>query len=227
MQNESHLTDTVSLKSVTLKKDDVIELCSIVEKATEGAPAAHVSLRLSGKNKSVRSESSTNLLNASWPREVEAGYFVAESYKTDRKIEIDFHNHPFFAFGSIEITATSRDWVASRKEEIEEFIADHRNHHWMFRHIAFPALQGGLLWGLPAYRLMRLIPEESLRGLVIYGVLGLVVLYMWGMGKLFPFVFIDTERASTLAGFRKVVKYAVPLIILGVVIEFVIRLVFS
>lgn len=227
MQNESELTDTVSLKSVTLKKGDVIELCGIVEKATEGDPSADVSLRLSGKDKSVKAKSSTNLLSASWPREVEKGYFVARSYKTHKEIQIDFHNQPLFFLGNIEITAMSRDWVASRKEEIEEFIADHRNHHWMVQHIAFAALQGGLLWGLLAYRLMRLIPGEGLRVLVITGVFGLVVLYMWGMGKLFPFVFIDTGRASTLAGFRKVVKYAVPLIILGVVIEFVIRLLFS
>lgn len=225
MKNNYKLTDTISLKSVTLKKDDVIELCGIIEKATEGDPGAHVSLRLSGKDKSVEAESSTNLRNANWPREVEEGYFVARSYETDREIHIDFCNHPLFSFGSIEITAMSRDWVASRKEEIEEFIRDHRNYHWVFNNTWFLALQGLILWLLVAARLISLIMASMLQIIVIGGGVAFCLLYIWGAGKLFPFVFIDMERPSTVAGFRKIVKYAIPLIVLGLIIELVIRLV--
>lgn len=213
-------------KSIALKKDDVGKLCDIVEKTTEGDPHGFLTLILSGRDKSVTSQSSEGLLTASWPREVDKVSLEAWSPKNDRQIDIHFHNG-IVPYNSIEITATDRDWVASRTKEVEEFIADHRNNHWMFNYIALPALQGSLLVGLPAYRLLKLTSGSKLGPLVIVCAVILFEVYVWGMGKLFPFAFIDTERPSILAGLRKVVKYAVPLVIVGLIIEFMIRLLFS
>jgi hypothetical protein len=68
------------------------------------------------------------------------------------------------------------------------------------------------LWHNPAFPIVS----------TLWGVI-LVLVYIWGISKLFPFTFIDTGRPSTIATFRTVIKYAGPVIIAGLLVPLIIK----
>lgn len=227
MANTHKTTVSLRPKSVTLKKDDIREFCGILEKATEGDTRASLSFTLSGKGTAVSSESSEGLLNAKWPRDIDDGYLSARSYKNQREISMVFHNEALISYNRIDIGGTDSDWVAARSKGIQEFIADHRNYHWWFNSFWPALLQGVFLAGLAAYKLAKAISVAWVSAVVFGCSVLFFYVYVNNIGKLFPFTFIDTERPSMITEVRKVVKYAIPLIVGGLAIEFIARLLFG
>ncbi len=172
-------------------------------------------------------------MNASWPRNIETAIFEARSHGTGKCIRARFYNQAIAPTSEIEIEGYDGDWVAARSKEIEEFISDHRNIHWLFNGVLFPLLHGLPLFGLIIYKVIQVISdaefltekgEAILTIIVIVSGIGLLELYIAYMSKIFPFTFIDSERPSALATFRTVTKFAVPLILVGLIVEFIIGL---
>jgi len=226
MTNTHETTVTLPAKSMTLKQDDLVKLCEILEKAIEDNPQGHLHCTLSGKTESMFSESIEDLRNAHLPEEVNQVRLVAESYDEDRTIRLVSDNK--VPYTKVEITGTDADWVAARSKEIEEFISDHRNIHWIFNRIWLPALQGALLVGLLMYTCTEPFWNNPAFPIVsiLWGVI-LVLVYIWGISKLFPFTFIDTGRPSTIATFRTVIKYAGPVIIAALIVPLIIKWFFA
>jgi len=222
MTNTHETTVTLPAKSMTLKQDDLVKLCEILEKAIEDNPQGHLHCTLSGKTESMFSESIEDLRNARLPEEVNQVRLVAESYDEDRTIRLVSDNK--VPYTKVEITGTDADWVAARSKEIEEFISDHHNIHWIFNRIWLPALQGVLLVGLLMYTCTEPLWHNPAFPIVsiLWGVI-LVLVYIWGISKLFPFTFIDTGHPSTIATFRTVIKYAGPVIIAGLLVPLIIK----
>jgi len=47
--------------------------------------------------------------------------------------------------------------------------------------------------------------------------------YVFYIGRVFPFVYIDSERSSHLVRIKKMLTVAIPLIIIGLMVELAIR----
>jgi len=224
MTNTHETTVTLPAKSMTLKQDDLLKLCEILEKAIEYDPQGYLHFTLSGKNESMSFKSIESLRNARLPEEVNHVSLAVESDKEDRTIRLVSDNK--VPYTKVEITGTDADWVAARSKEIEEFISDHHNFHWIFNRIWLPALQGILLVGLLLYAFTQPFWQNKLflPVAIVAGVI-LVLVYIWGISKLFPFTFIDTGRPSTMATFRTVIKYAAPLIIVTIIVSLTMQLI--
>jgi len=222
-------TATLPAKSMTLKKADLVELCEILEKAIENDTQGYLDFTLSAKRESISSESIEGLRNARLPEEVNHVSLVAASYKKDRKIRLVSYND--MSYTEVNITSADADWVAARSKEIEKFISDHHNFHWIFNRFWLPALQGVLLVGLLMYTVyIYTKPLWSNAGFMVAVALCSVFsvqAYIWGISKLFPFTFIDTGRPSTIATFRTGIKYAVPIVILGLIVQLIIKWFFA
>ena len=220
-------TVTLSAKSMTLKKADLVELCEILEKAIEDDHQGYLDFTLSAKRGSISSESIEGLRNARLPEEVNHVRLVAESNKEHRRIRLVSSN--IMPFSEVNITSTDADWVAARSKEIEEFISDHHNIHWIFNRMPLPVLQGVLLVGLLVYTLYTyakpLWSNDGFVAAAIFCSIFSVPGYISGISKLFPFTFIDTGRPSTIATFRTVIKYAAPLIIVTVIVSLIVQLI--
>lgn len=225
MTNTHKTTVTLPAKSMTLKQDDLVKLCEILKKAVENDTQGYLHFTLSGKREAMSSESIEDLRDARLPEEVNQVWLVAKSYEEDRTIRLVSDNK--VPYTKVEITSTDADWVAARSKEIEEFISDHHNIYWIFNRIWLPALQGALLVGLLMYTCTKPLWHNPAFPIVtiLWGVI-LVLVYIWGISKLFPFTFIDTGRPSTIATFRRVIKYVGPVIIAGLIVQLIIKWVF-
>jgi len=88
------------------------------------------------------------------------------------------------------------------------------------------------LVGLPLFRAAKVIanewsltPSELVLLTFIATSCGWLILwaYVSHIGRVFPFVYIDSERSSHLVKLRKILTVAIPLIIVGLIAELLIR----
>jgi len=146
--SEMHKTEiTLPPRSLTLSRNALKRLCEIVSKATEGDPDAELVFILSAKGASVSSQNVEDLMNTKWPKDIEKVRLLASSHKNNKWVAANFDNsRP--NYNRITISGFDSDWVASIAEEIDAFIAVHRNIHWLFNGKLLTSLHGLLLVGL-------------------------------------------------------------------------------
>lgn len=229
---EMHKTEiTLPPRSLTLNRNALKRLCEIISKATEGDPDADLVFILSAKGASVSSQSVEDLMSTKWPKDIEKIRLLASSHKNNKWVAVNFDNsRP--NYNKITVSGFDSDWVASIAGEIDAFISVHRNIHWIFNGKLLPSLHGLLLIGLPLFRGAKAITDEwSLTSsemvwltFVVTSCGWLILLaYVLYVGRVFPFVYIDSERSSHLVRIKKVLTVAIPLIIIGLILELTIR----
>ena len=227
-----HKTEiALSPRSLTLSRYALRRLCEIVSKVTEGDPDAESVFILSAKRASVSSHSIEDLMNTKWPKDIEEVRLLASSHKNNRWVAVNFDNlRP--KYNRITVSGFDSDWVASRAGEIEAFISAHRNIHWIFHGKLLTSLLGLLLVGLPLFRTAKAIAdrwsltssEMVLLTFIVTSCGWLILLaYVFYIGRVFPFVYIHSERSSRLVRIKKVLTVAIPLIIIGLIVELAIR----
>jgi len=208
------------------QQDDLVKLCEILEKAIEDAPQGHLDFTLSGKSESMSFKSIEDLRNARLPEEVREIRLIANDWKRDRAIRLYLENG-LSSYNSIEITDWDADWVAARSKEIEDFMSDHHNFHWIVNGNWLPMLEGVFFAGLVMYTVAiyakLLWDNTAFIAAVIFSAAFLAPAYMLGIGKLFPFTFIDTGRSSIMTTFRTAIKWAVPIIIVSLIVQLILR----
>jgi len=230
--SEMHKTEiTLPPRSLTLSRNALKRLCEIVSKATEGDPDAELVFILSAKGASVSSQSVEDLMNTKWPKDIEKVRLLASSRKNNKWVAANFDNsRP--NYNRITVSGFDSDWAASIAEEIDAFIAVHRNIHWLFNGKLLTSLHGLLLVGLPLFRGAKAITDEwsltssemVLLTFVVTSCGWLILLaYVLYIGRVFPFVYIDSERSSHLVRIKRVLTVAIPLIIIGLMVELAIR----
>lgn len=222
---------TLPPRSLTLSRNALKRLCEIVSKATEGDSDADLAFILSAKGTSVSVQSVGDLMDTKWPKDVEKVRLLANSRQNNRWITVHFDNsHP--NYNKITVSSLDNDWVISRIEEFEAFIAVHRNIHWLFNGKLLTSLHGVLLVGLPLFRAAKVIADgwslassELVLLTFIATSCGWLILlaYVSYIGRVFPFVYVDSERSSHLVRIRKVLMVAIPLIIAGLIVELITR----
>ena len=218
-------------KSLTLSRNALKRLCEIVSRAAEDDPDADLVFILSAKGASVSAQSVDGLMNTKWPKDIEKVRLLASSHKNNKWIAVNFDNS-YPNYNKITVSGFDNDWVASRAGEVEAFNSVHRNIHWLFNGKLLTSLHGVLLVGLPIFRAAKAITDwRSLTSseLVLLTFIAtscgwlILLAYVFYIGRVFPFVYIDSERSSHLVRIRKVLMVAIPLIIVGLIVELTIR----
>lgn len=222
---------TLSPRSLTLSRSALKRLCQIVSKAKEGDPDAESVFVLSAKRGSVSSHNVDDLMNTNWPEDIEEVRVLASSHKNNKWIAVNFDNSQP-KYNSIRIGSFDSDWVASIAGEIDSFISGHRNFHWLFHRRLLTFLHGLLLVGLPLFRAAKAIADRWTLTSAELGVLTFLVTscgwlillaYVLYIGRVFPFVYIEQPRSSHLVRIKKVLTFAIPVIIIGLIVELTIR----
>ena len=124
--NESVLyTRRISVPSLTLNKDDFNDLKLIIEK-TGQTPA----FELETEKESLAFVDTQSLGNQKWPSNIERFTFQTEYYKPRIKgyiVNPDANNR-----SEITLEGYDRDWVSARTDELNRFLYEHRNFHYIF-----------------------------------------------------------------------------------------------
>jgi len=230
--SEMHKTEqTISPRSLTLSRSALKSLCEIVSKAADGDPEADSVFILSTKQDSVSAHSVEDLLNMKWPKDIEKVRLLATSHKNNKWVAVNFDNsRP--RYNRITVGGFDSEWVASIVGEIDALISAHRNIHWIFHGKLLTSLHGLLLIGLPLFRASKAItdawsltPFELVSLTFIMTSCGWLILlaYVLYIGRAFPFAYILSERSSHMVRIRKVLIIAIPLIIIGLLVELIVR----
>lgn len=196
-------------KTISLNRDDVRELLNIIKKIPIDDSKKRFNLDIQGGNEKVFSGKIDEFLNAKWPANIDEIRFRAYSYDTSDEIELWFDND-LFGTRRIDITSNDLDWVAARTKELEDFINDHRNFHWIFN---FPFVW--VVWLITVVPLITLMVSifdlEAVSSTAFGGGLGwLLYLILQPVAHIFPFVNIDSNRPSTRKLLRKFLCWIIP-----------------
>jgi len=210
----------VDLQPISLDKSGLEQLCKIVLKAAEQDPSAYVTFEIEGKSEIVEAKSIESLINARLPRDLTEITLRASSDKNSRTINVNIANigDSFMSWSNIEISGKDIDWVSARVKELEDFISDHRNFHWIFQSWISVGIQAIILGTLVAYSLWDAWWSILTAWFVS-------IFYVLSVRKIFPSVVLDTKRQSTLKTVRKVLIYVIPLIFIGLLVNLLSRLI--
>lgn len=221
----------LSPRSLTLSRNALKRLGEIVNQATEGDPEAESVFILSAGEASVSAHSIEDLMNTQWPKDIEKVRLLASSQKNNKWVAVNLDSsHP--KHNRITVSGSDSDWVVSRAGEIDAFISVHRNIHWLFHGKLLTSMHGLLLVGLPLFRAAKAITDRwSLTSaemvLLTFLATSCGWLILWAyvsyIGRVFPFVNIESERSSHLVRIKKVLIVAIPLVIIGLIVELAIR----
>jgi hypothetical protein len=229
-----HETGVVlQVKSITLNRDDFIGFVEKLVNAIKDAPDAVFDFSLQSGRESISSHSVESLAKARWPKDVQTVFLYVYSRKNEKSIRVRFH-HYFPESNTIEINGLDNDWVSAKARDLEDYLSDRRNINWIFHGTLLPILLSIIVIGYIFYRIEKAILDtwsisETARSnfnavtLLIGIIVALVCAY--NIGKVFPFVFVDDKRHSTLVTVRKILTWAGPFIMGGLALELVIRLI--
>lgn len=206
----------VKPKTMDLNRDDVQELCSIVNKVIGEHSKERISLRMSGGNEDITSNDIDDFIRARWPANVDEINLSARCHETGREIEFWFDND-LFGVQRIYVSGSEPDWVSARTKEIEDFIKDHRNCHWIF------AIPFFVVFCLSALVLLMFAISEWVgvdRGDVVglsAAIGGALFLALSPLARVFPFINVETNRASGRKSLRKFLKWLIPSLFIALI----------
>jgi hypothetical protein len=209
-------TLNVSPKSITVNRDDIKALCEIALKAfSESEPYSYRRFTIEGKKQTVSSQDISDLLKARWPSVIEDLSINVQS--GERSIQIHLSRDGLTGYNKIVVSSLDVDWVSARVTELENFVSDHRNIHWIFHNWLSVVPQAILLWFLALSGLVRVnLSDDVVKALatpVAFGVMGLY----FGLGKLYPFTSIDNGRATITKSLRKIISFLLVTIFVGLI----------
>lgn len=218
-QKIDETTLRLRLPSLTLVKSDIRELCNIVVKAANDPDSSAVRLIVSGNRESVRTNSIDKLISAKWPQEIEA--VSLEAFDDEKFARLSMSSH---SMGANEVVISSRDsdWVTTRVKEIEDFISEHKNPHWVLFNVPLLAtisIALGVMIGAGIALGLDLSFDIS----IFAGAIGLMasVSIMGQLHKVYPYVLVEGGRSSAKSKLRRVLNWAIPTLAAGIVINLI------
>lgn len=207
------------LPSMTLSKSDIRELCNIVVKAANDAKSSVVRLIVSKNRESVSTSSVDKFISAGWPQDIDV--VSLEASDNERFIRLLMSSH---SMGTNEAVISSIDseWVTTRVKEIEDFISEHHNRHWVFFDaplLIFTSLALGAMIGAG----IALGLDLSFEGSIFPGAIGLIVsvYVMTELHKVYPYILVEGGRSSAKSKLRKFLNWVIPGLVLGIVINLI------
>lgn len=210
-------------KSLALEKNDMKVLCEILGKVTSDQSDGHMHLKLSGGREEIIEDNIDKFINARWPIDIDEVNLSAYSYKKNRGIRFSMENG-LLGLRYIEVSGSDTDWVSARMKEIEDFLIDHRNFHWLF-HLPIVILFWFICLFVTAYQLKLFGVTEEVRTALSPFLAVLWYLVFLGLSRVFPFIFVDTGRTSTVKILRKFLCWIIPIIIVGLVVHLIVNVI--
>ncbi|MBI4186086.1 MAG: hypothetical protein HY530_01090 [Chloroflexi bacterium] len=203
-------------KTINLNNDDIQKLCNIINKAIGKDSNQSIKLRISGGNEEVSSNNIDDFVNAKWPTNVDEIHLSAACYKTGREIEFWFDND-LYGIQRIYVSGSDLDWVSARTKEIEDFINDHRNFHWVFNLpfiwvfwiFAFSFLMLFLILNLNLNITASMIMGSSTGTLLFFA--------LSPIARIFPFINVETNRPSGRKSLRKFLTWLIPSLFIALI----------
>lgn len=218
-QEIDETTLRLQLPSLTLNKHDIRELCNIVVKAANDPKNSVVRLIVSRNRESVSTNSIDKLINAKWPQEINA--VSLEAFDNENFIRLLMNSHPMGA-NEVIISSCDSDWVTMRVKEIEDFIIEHNNWHWVLFNVPlvfFISIVLGAMIGAGIGIGFDLSFEYSLMS----GMIGLIASAygIRGISEVYPYILVEGGRSSAKSKLRKFFNWAIPTVVAGVVINLI------
>lgn len=218
-QEIEETTLRLRLPSLTLNKHDIRDLGNIVKKAANDPKSSNIRFIVSRNRESVSTTSIDKLINAKWPQEINA--VSLEAFDEQNYIRLLMNSNPFGASEAI-ISSLDSDWVTMRVKEIEDFIEEHKNWHWMIFNlpfVSFITIVLSVMVGAGVGIGFDLSFEYS----IIPGMIGFIVFVysIRGLSEVYPFILVESGRSSVKSKLRKFFNWAIPTVIAGVVINLI------
>jgi len=218
-QEINETTLRLRLHSLTLNKNGIRELCNVVVKAANGPKSSVVRLIVSGNREAISTDSIDKLISARWPEEINEVSLEAFDNKNFVRLLMSAHS-----MGANEAVISSRDseWVTTRVKEIEDFVSEHKNRHWVFFNAPLLSLTS-LALGAMIGAGMALGLDLSFENGVLAGGLGLVVSVsiMSQLHKVYPYILVEGGRSSAKSKLRKFLNGAILALVGGIVINLI------
>lgn len=213
----------IKAPSMTLTKHDIGDLGKIVSKAAEDSPSSLKKFLVVGGKESVKTENIEKLIGSKWPQNVDTIDLVA--YGGDGYIRATLEA-AVMGINRIEVSGSDSDWVTLRLKEVEDFIAGHRNWHWILHNITSIFLLSLLLAALIALA-STLTFNLSFENILMIGMFSWMAIMMCSRGlmRIFPFILVETGRSSAYSKTRKFLNWFIPTLIAGIVIEIIVQLI--
>ena len=126
----------------------------------------------------------------------------------------------------IEISGSDSDWVTLRVKEVEDFIAGHRNWHWII-HNATSFFILSLVLAVLIALAATLTFNLSFEPIIMVGVFSWAAIIMCARGllRIFPFILMETGRSSAFSKTRNFLKWFIPTLVAGIVIEIIAQII--
>jgi len=222
-QEIDETTLRLRLPSMTLTKNDIRELCKIVVKAANDTESSVVRLIISGNKEAVRTNSIDKLTSAKWPQEIDAASL--EAFESQKFIRLLMSSH---SMGANEAVISGRDseWVTTRVKEIEDFISEHKNRHWVFFNVPLLCLISivlGAMIGVGIALGLHLSFENG----IFPGMIGFMAstVTMSQLHEVYPYILVEGGRSSTKSKLRKSLNWAIPSLLFAIVFNLIWQLV--
>ena len=215
--NESVLyTRRISVPSLTLNKDDFNDLKLIIEK-TGQTPA----FELETEKESLAFVDTQSLGNQKWPSNIERFTFQTEYYKPRIKgyiVSPDANNR-----SEITLEGYDRDWVSARTDELNRFLYEHRNFHYIFHTFKYAFSQAFILAGLLIYWLITYGGQRDWGAYTAIPAIAsycfVFFLYTSLLPKCFPYLVLQPEFPTFHSRLRNALKFFIPAVFVGLVVQ--------
>jgi len=204
---------------MALTKSDIRELCEIVVKAANDTENSVVRLIVSGNKESVRTNSIDKLISAKWPQEIEAASL--EAFDNEKFIRLLMSSHPMDANEAL-ISSRDSEWVTARVKEIEDFISEHKNRHWIFFNapiVASTSIALGAMIGAGIALGLHLSFENAIfPGAIAF----MAATYtMSQLHKVYPYILVEGGRSSAKSKLRRFLNWVIPSLVFAIVFNLI------
>ena len=214
----------IKTSSMTLTKHDIGDLGRIVSKGAEGSRSSRMRFLVAGGKESVKTENIEQLVNSKWPLDVD--YVDLVAYSQDSFVRATLEAGVTGA-NRIDIAGSDSDWVTLRAKEVEDFLAEHRNWHWLLHNVTSIFLLSLSLAALIGFA-SSLTFELSFEKAFMVGGFTLIAIVACAQGliRIYPFILVESGRSSAFSKARKFLNWFIPTLIAGVVLEVIFKLIF-
>lgn len=213
-QEINETTLRLRVPSLTLNKHDIRELCNIVVKAADNPKDSIKRFIVSRDRESVSTYDIDKLISAKWPQEINAATF--EAYDDNNFIRVSLNSNRMGA-NEVIISSHDSDWVTIRAKEIDDFIVEHKNWHWILHNlplvftfaIVLAAMLGagiGIALKLPIIHYA--IPSMFGFVALVYG--------LRGISEVYTFIIIEGSRSSVKYKLRRFLNWVIPTVVAGI-----------
>lgn len=218
-QGIDETTLRLRLPSLTLNKHDIGILCNIVAKAAKDTEKSITRFIVSRNGESVSTYSIEKLVNAKWPQEI---HMVSlEAFDSEHFIRVLINSH---SVGANEVVVSSRDsdWVTMRVKEIEDFITEHKNWHWVLFNVPL-VFSISMVLGAMIGAGIGIGFELSFEYSLIAGMFGFAAFAyaIRGILEVYSFILVEGGRSSTKSKLRKFLNWGIPTLVAGIVINLI------